>query len=237
MMAHVSRPAFSLHLLIFEARERARRRRVVLATLLLVVALGATGGVLALRAASGRPASSPFGSIESSQGAGELALGALVRFHPNARFETGLELPNLSDRPVIVTDVRVLEPPHSFIHQTGTALLHWRVAQPDCSSNLGCMPTAGGFNPQPLTATAPPRPLEVKPGNGKWTLGVQFDFRVGSCGELTSPNRQSPADLVVFFHEPNGPPEHQAVRLGAYKFHLARGPVPPACRAAEGDLP
>src|SRR4029077_14243196 len=119
--------------------------------------------------------------IEGGQGAGEVTSGATVHFIPHARFQVGLELGNLFDRTVIVTNVRAVEPPHSFVHQTGTSLLHWHVPQQVCSSNFECMPVVEGFNSQPMTSTALPRPLEVKPGNGEWRLGVQLDYRTGTC--------------------------------------------------------
>jgi hypothetical protein len=122
---------------------------------------------------------------------------------------------------VIVTNVRAVEPTHSIVHQTGTALLHWWVPPPCASMN--CMPEVEGFDPQPVTAAVPPRPLEVKPGNGRWRLGVQLDYVTGSCAELSSPNRTSPASIVIYFHEPNGPREHETVRFGRYRLHLAHG--------------
>ena len=103
----------------------------MLVVIVLAIAAAVTGTVLALgAAATGRPASSPFGSIEGSQGAGEVVTGSVVHFHPNAHFWVGFGLANLSDRTVVVTDVQALEPPHSFVQQTGTALLHWQVPPP-----------------------------------------------------------------------------------------------------------
>jgi len=145
--------------------------------------------------------------------------GATVHFVPNAHFQVGLELANLSDRTMIVTNVRAVEPPHSFVHQTGTALLHWYVPPP-CKSRNACMPAAEGFNSQPITSTAPPRPLEVKPGNGEWRLGVQLDYRTGTCAELSAANRQSASRLLITFHAPNGPTQHESVPLGIYRLHL-----------------
>jgi hypothetical protein len=220
MTAYALRLPLSLRALIYEARRRAKRRRVVLVAVVLVLALGAAGAVLALSASSGRPTSSPFGSIEGSQGAGEVVTGSVVHFHPDAHFWVGLGLANLSDRTVIVTNVQAVEPPHSFVHQTGTALLHWQVPPP-CRAN-SCMPEVEGFRPQPVTATGPPRPLEVKPGNGEWRLGVQLDFVTGTCAELTSPTAKSPSRLLVTFHVPNGPTERETVPLGQYKLYRQR---------------
>ena len=148
-----------------------------------------------------------------------MTTGATVHFVPNAHFQVGLELANLSDRTMIVTNVRAVEPPHSFVHQTGTALLHWYVPPP-CKSRNACMPAAEGFNSQPITSTAPPRPLEVKPGNGEWRLGGQLDYRTGTCAELSAANRQSASRLLITFHAPNGPTQHESVPLGIYRLHL-----------------
>jgi hypothetical protein len=89
-----------------------------------------------------------------------------------------------------------------------------------CSSNFECMPVVEGFNSQPMTSTALPRPLEVKPGNGEWRLGVQLDYRTGTCAELSAANRQSPSRLLITFHTPNGPTQHETVRLRRYQLHL-----------------
>ena len=223
MTAHAPRLSFPFHLLIREAKDRAGRRRALLIVAWLVIGLGAAGAGLAFSAASGRPArpaSSPFGWIEGGQGAGEVTTGAIVHFIPNAPFQVGLELANLSDRTVIVTNVRAVEPPHSFVHQTGTALLHWHVPRPLCNSNIECMPVVEGFDMQPITTPAPPRPLEVKPGNGEWRLGVQLDYRTGTCAELSAANRQSPSRLLITFHTPNGPTQHEVVRLRRYQLYL-----------------
>jgi hypothetical protein len=223
MTAHAVRLPRSLHALIYEARERAKRRRVVLVAVVLVIALGATGAALALSASSARPTSSPFGNIEGSQGAGEVVTGSIVHFHPNAHFWIGLGLANLSDQRVIVTNVHAIEPPHSFVHQTGTALLHWHVPPPCPPHTNDCFFTqVQGFDSQPVTATAPPRPLEVKPGNGEWRLGVQLDFVTGTCAELTSPTAKSPSHLLVSFHVPNGPTERETVPLGKYRLYRQR---------------
>lgn len=247
MTAHTPRLPFSVYPLIREAKERARRRRVVLIAVLLVIALGATGAGLALTAASGRPASSPFGSIEGFQGSNSVILAGIsaevfrVNFHPNARFAIGLGLPNLSDRTIIVTHARVVEPPHSFIHQTGTSLLHWHVPPPCPPHTNDCFFTqVQGFSFQPVTATGPPRPVEVKPGRGEWQLGVQIDYRIGGCAVLSAPVAPSPSRMVVSFHVPGGPPEHESVPLNSYnpRLHLAsykprlhRPKVPPpACK-------
>jgi hypothetical protein len=221
MTTHTLRLPFSLDPLIREAKERARRRRVMLVVIVLVIAAAVTGTVLVLgAAATSRPASAPFGSIEGSQGAGEVVTGSIVHFHPNAHFWVGFGLANLSDRTVIVTNVQAVQPPHSFVHQTGTALLHWHVPPP-CPANE-CMPEAEGFGAKPMTATGPPRPLEVKPGNGEWRLGVQLDFLTGTCTELTSPTAKSPFQLLITFHVPNGPTQRQAVRLGRYRLYRQR---------------
>jgi hypothetical protein len=84
------------------------------------------------------------------------------------------------------------------------------------------MPEVEGFGAQPVTATGSPRPLEVKPGNGEWRFGVQLDFVTGTCAELTSPTAKSPSHLLITFHVPNGPTEHETVRLGKYRLYRQR---------------
>jgi hypothetical protein len=55
------------------------------------------------------------------------------------------------------------------------------------------------------------RPLEVKPGNVEWRLGVQLDFVTGTCAELSSAQAKSPSHLLVTFHVPNGLTEREIV--------------------------
>jgi hypothetical protein len=112
--------------------------------------------------------------------------------------------------------------PHAFLHQTGTSLLHWSTAT--CSVP-GCA-IAQGFLFQPVIATTPRR-LEVKAGG---QLGVQLDYRTGTCAALSSAKEQSPSRMVVHYHLPNGPPQRQVVPLGAYKPLLLHKPVPPICK-------
>ncbi len=50
--------------------------------------------------------------------------------------------------------------------------------------------------PQAPSSTHP-RPLEAKPGNGEWRLGVQLDYRT-----------------------PNGSTRHETVRLSRFQLHL-----------------
>jgi len=193
-------------------------------TLLCLVAVFSACG-----SGDGKPVAAPFGRPRAWQASNSVLVvggtrsnprpgGLLVSFHPNARFAIGLELPNLSRRAVIVTGARVVEPPHAFLHQTGTSLLHW--------STVTCNSCAQGFLFQPVNATTP-RPLEVKAGGA---LGVQLDFRTGTCAALSSAEEQSPSRLVVQYHAPNGPSQRQVVLLGAYKPLLLHKPVPPVCK-------
>ena len=147
--------------------------------------------------------------------------GSIVHFHPNAHFWVGLGLANLSDRTVIVTDVQAVEPPHSFVHQTGTALLHWHVPPP-CPAHANDCVQPQGFDSQPVTASGPPRPLEVEPGSGEWRLGVQLDFVTGTCAELTWATATSPSRFLITFHVPNGPTERETVPLGRYRLYRQR---------------
>ncbi len=160
-----------------------------------------------------------------------MVTGSIVHFHPNAHFWVGFGVANLSDRTVIVTNVRAVEPRHSFVHQTGTALLHWHVPPPCPPRTNDCyMSQVEGFDSQPVTATGPPRPLEVESGNGEWRLGVQLDFVTGTCAELTSPSAKSPSHLLVTFHVPNGPIERETVRLGRYRLYRQREHASWVCR-------
>jgi len=204
-----------------------RRLGLPLTLLCTVAVLSACGS------ASGKPVSAPFGRPHSWQASNSVLVvgstkdnphpgGLLVSFHPNARFAIGLELPNRSRQAVIVTDARVVEPQHAFLHQTGTALLHWNTAT--CTGG-GCA-AIQGFPFQPVTATTP-RPLEVKAGG---QLGVQLDYRTGTCAALSSAKEQSPSRMVVHYHVPNGPSQRQVVPLGAYKPLLLHKRVPPACK-------
>lgn len=73
-----------------------------------------------------------------------------------------------------------------------------------------------------MTASGPPRPLEVEPGSREWRLGVQLDFVTGTCAELTWPTATSPSRFLITFHVPNGPTERETVPLGRYRLYRHR---------------
>jgi hypothetical protein len=215
--------------------DRAGRIRGLMKRLGLPLTCLCSAALSACGSGGGKPVVAPFGRPRGWQASNSVLVvgstkdnphpgGLLISFHPDARFAVGLEVPNLSGRTVIVTGVHVVEPPQSFLHQTGTALLHWSTAT--CSSP-GCA-TVQGFTFQPVTSTTV-RPLEVKSG-AKSPLGLQLDYRTGSCAVLSSAKEQSPSHMVVHYHVPNGPPQHQLIPLGRYKPILRRKPVPPICK-------
>jgi hypothetical protein len=118
----------------------------------------------------------------------------------------------------------VVEPSHTFLHQTGTALVHWSTA----TCNVPGCAVAQGFLFQPVNATTP-RPIEVKAGG---QLGVQLDYRTGACAALSSAKEQSPSRMVVHYHVPNGPAQHEVIPLGAYKPLLLQQTRAPGLQAA-----
>jgi hypothetical protein len=140
--------------------------------------------------------------------------GEVLRFIPNASFGIGIVLNNTSKHEVVVTDVRVVEPRATLVHQTGTSLLAWK--------RFTCPPGAfscpfHGFDLRPLTA----RPQAVDVGAGE-ELAVALGFRLGSCPGHTAA-RAAPKRAVVVFHVPGRRTQRQELPLGTARLRLTAG--------------
>lgn len=133
--------------------------------------------------------------------------GARVRFVPNQTFAYGLTLRNTSRVPVVVTDARVLEPPRTLIHQTGARFNTYTPTR--CSRRFPCDPplvpilSASGF-------AHDARPVTLAPG---MFVGIELDFRLGSCAEVPGASSAPITRLRVTFRRAGGPAQHQVFGL------------------------
>jgi hypothetical protein len=117
--------------------------------------------------------------------------GLTLRYIPGQPFGVGVFLENRSRVPVVVDDVRVLEPPGTLVHQIGTRLRPWN--PPRCTGAHSCPAAVPPFGP--LTA-AMPRPVRVAPGR---QVAVELDFRLGGCGEVPFASPVSPRTIEVTY--------------------------------------
>lgn len=115
--------------------------------------------------------------------------GITLRYIPNQPFGIMVVLRNRGSTTVLVRDARVLEPPGTLVHQIGTRLQPWR--PPPCPRNASCLAYVPPFGP---FAAAAPRPLNVPPGK---SLGVELDFRLGSCAAVPFASPADPQQLDV----------------------------------------
>jgi hypothetical protein len=192
-------------------------RRLCLALAAATLALAGCG--------SSAPGGPPFALTGGVSSGGWPALasgpeGVTLRFIERTRFGIGIALRNRSRQTLTVVDVRVLEPPHTLVHQVGTRLVPWN--PPVCSGSHSCpvttffRPSYGGRRPTPVTV--PP----------KLAVGVQLNFRLGSCRAVPFASRASPRLIVVDYRSGNGRLRHQTLALGSARPRL-RMPQPGDC--------
>lgn len=200
-----------------------------LAIALVGAALAATGSSAAAPAtAHGEPA---LAGMVESRGTADLGSapggGELLRFIPRSRFELGLLLVNNSGGTLEVTGARVLAQRQALIHQVGTHFHPWRVFK--------CPPGA-------LSCPAHVFPLEGGAGTtqpyslaARKEVGVELDFRLGSCAQIPGASSAPVSRLRVGFRRPNGTLGHRILSLGATTLHL-RMPKPEDCAAPRSFL-
>jgi hypothetical protein len=147
--------------------------------------------------------------------------GITLRFIERTRFGVGVALRNRSRRSVTVVDVRALAPPRTIVRQLGTRIVRWD--PPRCPPNVrGCIardffrPSYGAVRPVPVTA--PPRK----------DVGVQLNFRLGSCREVPHASFAAAHAIVVDYRFGRGRLRHQTLPLGPASLYV-RGPQPGDC--------
>src|SRR5690348_12850651 len=71
--------------------------------------------------------------------------GLSLRYIADQPFGIGVFLKNRSRGPVVVEDVRAVEPPQTLVHQIGTRLHPW--SPPVCTGNHSCPLAVPPFGP------------------------------------------------------------------------------------------
>jgi hypothetical protein len=189
-----------------------RSMRYLAATALVVILAGCASG-------GSRPVSAPFVKEPFLESEG-MALdaspprnGVGVYFIPTARFGIGIVLRNRSDRTVVVTNVRAVEPRDSATDQIGTHLLLWQL--PSCRGTPS--PCAGtGFELKPF-ATAAPHPVSVDAGKD---VAVALGFRITPCPAAPVARTAAPSAVTVTFRVPGESPQQQTLSLGSARLLL-----------------
>lgn len=195
---------------------------------LLALLAGASAASSAARAA--RPPLSLGGMVESA-GAPDLgdaagSSGELIRFIPHGRFELGLLLENRSGARLVITGAHVVEPRHTLIHQIGTRFHRW--SPPKCPPGAFC--PAYGFSLQ--AGASQPRPFAVARGKD---VGIELDFRLGSCAEIASANPAPISRLRVTFRTSHGPTRERVLSMRVAELRL-RTPKPGDCARPRSSL-
>jgi hypothetical protein len=147
--------------------------------------------------------------------------GITLRFIERTRFGVGIALHNRSRRSLTVVDVRTLDPPRTLVHQIGTRLVEWN--PPSCPPNVrGCIGSDffrvsyGAVRPSPVSAA--PRK----------DVGVQLNFRLGSCREVAHASFAAARAVVVDYRFGRGKLRHETLLLGGARLYL-RKPQPGDC--------
>jgi hypothetical protein len=145
--------------------------------------------------------------------------GLTLRYIPGQPFGIGVFLRNRSTAPVVVEDVRAVEPPRTLVHQIGTRLRPW--APPACRGEHSCPAAAPPFGP---FRAATPRPVRAGPGK---QVEVELDFRLGGCREVPFASPADPREIEVFYRAA-GAPRRVVLPLRAAR-PLLRFPKPADC--------
>jgi hypothetical protein len=145
--------------------------------------------------------------------------GITLRYIPSQPFGIGVFLKNRSRVPVVVEDVRVVEPAGTLVHQIGTRLRPW--TPPVCTGNHSCplrLPRFGPFRART------PAPIRAGPGR---EVFAEFDYRLGACSEVPFASAASPLAVDVTYVA-GGKTLHAYLPLGGARPVL-RFPKPSDC--------
>jgi hypothetical protein len=193
--------------------------RYLVAIALVLSLTASTAGASATRSMR-----TPLGiaAMVESNGAPDLGTapgnGELIRFIPRARFAVGILLKNMSGERLTITGARVIEPRRTLIHQIGTQFHVWD--PPKCPPGAFC--PAYGF---PLhSQVAHPKPFVLKRGK---RLGLELDFRLGSCAQVRGASSAPISLLRVRFRTAHGARRERLLWLRGGQLHLR---VPKSCR-------
>jgi hypothetical protein len=195
----------------------------------IALALLVTG---AATAGSGRTTVPPLSLGGVSELNGFIALGGSsagqrLRFLPDRKFAVGLVLQSESQSPVVVEKVEVLEPRRTLIHQTGARFHRWKTAA--CPPGADCPATTF---PIGSGIAHHPRPVTVEPGAA---LGVELDFRLGSCVDVPGASSAPISRLRVTYRTRGSSENRHVYALGSDALRL-RMPKPEDCVSPRSSL-
>jgi hypothetical protein len=175
---------------------------------------------------------SPLALGSLSELSGSVALGGSgegqrLRFLPDRKFALGILLQNDSRGYVVITRAKVVEPTRTLIHQTGSRFHGWRIAT--CPAGARC--PAPAF-PIGSGVAHHPHPFMIEPGGN---VGVELDFRLGSCADVPDANAAPISRLRVSYRTSDGPPRQRDFTLGYDSLRL-RMPKPEDCAQPRSAL-
>jgi hypothetical protein len=196
----------------------------------LALALFLTGAAAA--GSARRTTVSPLSLGSLSELSGAVALGGSgdgqrLRFLPNRKFAAGILLQNASRAPVVVENAAVVEPARTLIHQTGARFHAWRFAK--CPPGASC--------PAPTFRIGSglahhPRPFTLQRGG---EVGVELDFRLGSCADVPGASSAPISRLRVTFRTAGGRQRQHVFAFGFDSLRL-RMPKPEDCSFPRSTL-
>lgn len=154
--------------------------------------------------------------------------GQILGFVPHGHFELGLLLRNTSGVRLVITNVRTVEPPRTLVHQTGVRFQ--TPTEGKCPPGPASCPGYGYF---PMGSHfGGPGPITLRPGK---KVGVELDFTLGSCSQISSANPAPLSRARVTFRQPGRPASHRTLSFGAATMHL-RIPKGADCRGPHSSL-
>jgi hypothetical protein len=182
--------------------------------------------------AAGSSAGSPISLGSFAELSGFVALGGgssgqRLRFLPNRKFSVGIVVDNDSHTAIVITRADVLEPPRTLIHQTGARFVPFD----------GSPCTDSGSCPAPTFRIGSgiahrPHPFTIRPGK---EMGVELDFRLGSCADVATASPAPVSRLRVTFHLGGGSTRTTVLPLG-YEALRLRMPKPEDCTFPRSQL-
>lgn len=200
--------------------------RVLLVIVLALLLAGAASAGSARRAAA-----SPLSLGSLSELSGSVALGGSgpqrLRFLPGKKFAAGVLLQNDSRTPVFLSRADVVEPPLTLIHQIGVRFHAFRYA--GCSGGASCPAPTFDIG---VGKVREPRAFTVAPGK---QVGVELDFRLGSCADVPKANPATISQLRVTFRDKGGSTRQHVLALGYHAMRL-RMPKPEDCAQPRSTL-
>jgi hypothetical protein len=149
--------------------------------------------------------------------------GLSLRFIEGGRLGFAIVLRNSSRHAVTVVDARTVDPPHSLVHQIGTRLVRWNPRP--CRPRVFACPMETFF--RGVYERTRPTPVTVAP---RKAVGVQLNFRLGSCAEVPFATSAATQLLQVTFRYGQGNLRTETIPLGGAALRLGK-PAPIVCQS------